>query len=248
MAEGNKNYYDLLGVEPSATRTEIQDAFLEKVRACHPDLNPDMGNERFMKIAEAYEVLSDPTFRPRYDDGKFSDTSDNAELRQLLNNSLSKSMQKWEQRSYVNIAVSLGVFDKKVQESIPTIPDHIPTREALETSANNIFLALTNGVDPGRWTVKSSQEVQKLIDARDGFVPNLEKMHDSPWSVIARTAFDQVDEGFMKSQNSSLARPITLETIAYQALLLRYFGLDGRQAEGVRANSNPVSSAAPAVV
>jgi len=73
-----KNYYDLLGVGRDATGEEIKKAFRRIARATHPDANPGdpTADARFRQAAEAYEVLSDPDRRRRYDRGDTIDLSD----------------------------------------------------------------------------------------------------------------------------------------------------------------------------
>eukprot|EP00638_Chattonella_subsalsa_P008264 CAMPEP_0117750092 /NCGR_PEP_ID=MMETSP0947-20121206/10147_1 /TAXON_ID=44440 /ORGANISM="Chattonella subsalsa, Strain CCMP2191" /LENGTH=368 /DNA_ID=CAMNT_0005568163 /DNA_START=294 /DNA_END=1400 /DNA_ORIENTATION=+ len=60
------DFYDTLGVSRGATEQEIKSGFRKQARKYHPDVNPD-GAEQFKEISRAYEVLSDPQMRQRYD-------------------------------------------------------------------------------------------------------------------------------------------------------------------------------------
>jgi curved DNA-binding protein len=63
-----RDFYEVLGVPRTATQDEIQKAYRKLARQHHPDVNKDPGAEdRFKEISEAYDVLSDPQTRRRYD-------------------------------------------------------------------------------------------------------------------------------------------------------------------------------------
>jgi curved DNA-binding protein len=63
-----RDYYEVLGVPRTAGAEEIQQAYRRLARRYHPDVNKDPGAEdRFKEVSEAYQVLSDPDTRARYD-------------------------------------------------------------------------------------------------------------------------------------------------------------------------------------
>ncbi|MGI6368268.1 MAG: DnaJ C-terminal domain-containing protein [Anaerolineae bacterium] len=64
-----KDYYQILGVDKSATSDEIKKAYRRLARKHHPDVNPNdaQAEARFKEINEAYEVLRDSEKRSKYD-------------------------------------------------------------------------------------------------------------------------------------------------------------------------------------
>ncbi|MEE3219417.1 MAG: J domain-containing protein [Planctomycetota bacterium] len=63
------DYYQTLGVARGASQTEIEKAYRDLARKCHPDLNPDdkTAKQKFQQLQRAFEVLKDPEKREMYD-------------------------------------------------------------------------------------------------------------------------------------------------------------------------------------
>ena len=63
-----RDYYDVLGVDKQATDEDIKKAYRQQALKYHPDRNKDAdASEKFKEVAEAYQVLSDPSRRNSYD-------------------------------------------------------------------------------------------------------------------------------------------------------------------------------------
>ncbi|XP_030018853.1 dnaJ homolog subfamily A member 3, mitochondrial-like isoform X2 [Sphaeramia orbicularis] len=67
--ENKQDFYEVLGVSRTATQKDIKKAYYQLAKKYHPDTNPDdpEAKEKFAKLAEAYEVLSDEIKRKQYD-------------------------------------------------------------------------------------------------------------------------------------------------------------------------------------
>ncbi len=64
-----ESYYTLLHVPSGASPAAIRSAYRKLVKTCHPDLHPGNANltQQFVKISQAYDILSNPSSREEYD-------------------------------------------------------------------------------------------------------------------------------------------------------------------------------------
>ncbi len=79
MAENKRDYYEVLGVSKDASTDDIKRAYRKSAMKYHPDRNPGdkAAEEKFKEVGEAYEVLSDPDKRARYDQYGFAGVDPN---------------------------------------------------------------------------------------------------------------------------------------------------------------------------
>jgi len=69
LAESSTNHYDVLGLKPTASASQIKSAYYQLSKKYHPDVavSVDDAKEKFARLSSAYEVLSNPNKRALYD-------------------------------------------------------------------------------------------------------------------------------------------------------------------------------------
>ena len=89
------NYYQILGLSPQATESEIRRAYRKLARKNHPDVNQNDKNaeDLFKKINEAYQILSDSNTRSKYD--RYGDNWKSAERYQETYRSPQHAAGQW---------------------------------------------------------------------------------------------------------------------------------------------------------
>ena len=78
-----KDYYGILGVSKESSADEIKKAYRKLSKQFHPDVNPE-GAERFKEIAEAYDTLSNPDKKQKYDNPASNMFGGDASIEDLL--------------------------------------------------------------------------------------------------------------------------------------------------------------------
>jgi molecular chaperone DnaJ len=78
-----KDYYGILGVDKNASADEIKKSYRKLSKQYHPDVNPE-GAERFKEIAEAYDTLSNPDKKQKYDNPVSNMFGGDASIEDLL--------------------------------------------------------------------------------------------------------------------------------------------------------------------
>ena len=64
----SKSHYEVLGIMPDATHTEVREAFFRKAKELHPDVNPaEDARERFEEVQNAFQALKNKKSRKVYD-------------------------------------------------------------------------------------------------------------------------------------------------------------------------------------
>eukprot|EP00929_Paragymnodinium_shiwhaense_P124117 TRINITY_DN9905_c0_g1_i3.p1 TRINITY_DN9905_c0_g1~~TRINITY_DN9905_c0_g1_i3.p1 ORF type:complete len:937 (-),score=244.35 TRINITY_DN9905_c0_g1_i3:242-3052(-) len=113
--------YDLLGVAPNASANEVKKAYYREARSCHPDKNPGdaEANAKFQRLAHAYQILSDPQMRERYNrEGKDGVKDRDMKMDPMVFFNLlfgSEKFEPWIGELY--LALQLDQFAKTVQMS-----------------------------------------------------------------------------------------------------------------------------------
>ncbi|MSQ50842.1 MAG: J domain-containing protein [Betaproteobacteria bacterium] len=82
-----KDYYGILGLQPTATLAEVKSAYRRKASALHPDRNPsERAHSAFQEVQAAYEVLSNTDKRRAFDDNR---------RRSLIENPIDTAREIW---------------------------------------------------------------------------------------------------------------------------------------------------------
>jgi curved DNA-binding protein len=167
------NYYKILGIEKSATESDIKKAYRKMARKYHPDLNPNdkEAETKFKQINEANEVLSHPENRKKYDeygkDWKHAEDFEKAKQQQQTQNPFQQqSGGNYSESDYSDFFESMfggrgassrggsGVgfrgqdYNAELQLDLKEV--YTTTKRTLTINAKNIRLTIPAGVKNGQ--------------------------------------------------------------------------------------------------
>ncbi|MFZ5641779.1 MAG: J domain-containing protein [Bacillota bacterium] len=121
------DYYELLGVDRTASIDEIKKAYRELAKKWHPDINHDPSDgEMFKKITEAYSVLSDAQLRQEYDN-RFTDEEDRGKeaFEQLFRDTVDSFMRGYTKEQIFSELIAIGYSAEVAQYMIITAQNYI---------------------------------------------------------------------------------------------------------------------------
>jgi len=120
-----QNYYQILGISPSATLEEIRKAYHRLARQYHPDVNPDRQTvDTFKEITRIYEILTDPIARRDYDQQLAQpsppQTNQEADEGQTRTNSEQQQaiefyQQGWKQSQKLNYQEAIANYTRAIE-------------------------------------------------------------------------------------------------------------------------------------
>lgn len=170
-------YYDVLGVSPTASEAEIKKAYYIKARQVHPDKNPNdpQAAEKFQALGEAYQVLSDPAQRASYDaNGKAGVSTDMmidpaAVFAMLFGSELFEDyigqLAMASMASFEIFTEGEPIDSKKLQEKMKAVQRE--REEKLAETLKNRLNQFVQGDKEG-FTQHAKSEVQRLNNAAYG--------------------------------------------------------------------------------
>lgn len=186
--------YDLLGIEPAATAAEIKAAHRAAAKRFHPDRGGD--SARFVAVTRAYNVLSDPKLRRRYDETGLFDAAEAdaahadlvVTLSSALNHVLSRTRLSIDSTDLVvEMRRLIGIGRDVVAEELAEIEARLAALQAArqrirrKDEAENLFLGVID--NQIRKLARAQIAKRTVIEAQARAIEELER-YDSMVDII----------------------------------------------------------------
>lgn len=125
-----RDHYEVLGVTPEASQDEIKNAFRDRALECHPDRvdqdEKEQAEEEFLRVREAFEILSDPEKKRAYDTTGEADPTPRSRVR---HRSYKEEWRKYKDKKvyiskevFQNVSGSSSEYDLVREKTSITIP------------------------------------------------------------------------------------------------------------------------------
>ena len=193
-----KNLYEELGLKKNATKNEIKSSYRSLVKQHHPDAGGE--KERFLAIQNAWETLSDPIKKEKYDKNLFSSSSsfnslnDNWEAKfnskKCNSSSKDKEVEKWIQEIYTPINRLISQIIKPLNNEIKALSADPYDDQLMENFCSYISLSQ-----------KKIEKVEKIYNKK--LIPNsisslgLDLYHCFSQVKDALSEFDRYTQGYV---------------------------------------------------
>ena len=207
-----RDFYQILGISPTASEEEIKKAYREKARDTHPDLHPELDASAFQEVEDAKEVLTDKEMRASYDAAR-KKYQDKKEKTNFGAKTAPKASQT-TQHSSNNTSTHASAQTKSTshQQTNRTADE---TRQAEETTrrySNRTDYTTSSNFDDrkddsGRKQAHTKQQYTQS-DSEDTIDDLLHRYADSPSKcekIRKELLFDQIMSDFHLSSTSKLS-------------------------------------------
>lgn len=168
------DYFALLGIPRNATDEEIRQAFRQKARQTHPDLNPAPdAAERFRELVEAYDILSDKSKRDMYILARLNQKKRTADAPRRIKKPRRLSSILHMNLLFFSFVVLFFVYTRAttIYEFVQAAEETICRIVAWERTADSRYL-LTYEAMNIPWQ-ETPQRAQRLFDEQDtAYIPN----------------------------------------------------------------------------
>jgi len=131
------NLYSILELEPSASQDDIRKSYKKLALKYHPDKNylDDVSSEKFLSVSMAYEILSDPNQRQKYD-------TMNLKKRQTIFDMIGQMYQKFKSSQEFKDYIKKNIFENDEATTVLLSGDREIIREYVYNKANGYIMAL----------------------------------------------------------------------------------------------------------
>jgi len=136
------NLYSILEIDSNASQDEIKKAYKRLALKYHPDKNSDPGApEKFHSIAMAYEILSDPEQRSKYD-------TMNPKKKQTIFDMIGQMYQKFKGSDEFKEFIKKNIFENEEAKNVILTGDKEVLREYVYNKTNSYIMSVLNAKSP----------------------------------------------------------------------------------------------------